>query len=87
MPEITETLRGLEAEASSKPSGRTPRILPEKFLFSLPDAAAALSISTTHLLKLIKHNRIGTRRLGARILIFREDIVRLMAKDRPEPRR
>ena len=82
---LNESLQGLEAEAKSKPSERTPKVFPEKFFFGIFEAAEALSISPNHLIHLIKANRIAVRRLGRRVLISREELVRLASRDRAEP--
>ncbi len=53
----------------------------EKILFDRKTAAAALSISTRALDYLISAGKVRVRRFGRRILIPRDELERLGAKD------
>lgn len=56
----------------------TPRLLTPDSLLSLPEAAAALRITTRHLHALRKQGRIGTVHLGSRVLVPHREIIRLI---------
>jgi excisionase family DNA binding protein len=55
----------------------------EPILYNRQDAAAALGISTRAIDYFVSTGRIRVRRFGKRVLIPREELERLAAKDQP----
>ncbi|SHP29399.1 DNA-binding protein, excisionase family [Mycobacteroides abscessus subsp. abscessus] len=56
----------------------SPRVLTPDSLLSLPEAAAALRITTRHLHTLRKQGRIRTVHLGRRVLVPHREVIRLI---------
>ncbi|OBA93007.1 hypothetical protein A5666_00150 [Mycolicibacterium fortuitum] len=54
-------------------------------LLSLPEAAAALRITTRHLRTLRKQGRIRTVQLGSRVLVPYREIIRIVDEAVAEP--
>jgi hypothetical protein len=55
-----------------------------RLLYSRKDAAYQLSISTRSLDYLIREGRLHTRKIGGRILVPHEELVRFIAHDRSQ---
>jgi excisionase family DNA binding protein len=59
----------------------------ERLLMSRVDAAAALSISTDTLRRLISAGELGVVRIGRSVLVPQEDVLALIERRRAHPRR
>jgi excisionase family DNA binding protein len=57
----------------------------ERLLYDRKSAALQLSISVRSLDYLIAGKRIGTRRIGKKVLIPRSELTRFARSDHPEP--
>lgn len=57
----------------------------ERMLYDRKSAALQLSISVRSLDYLIAGKRIGTRRIGKKVLIPRSELARFARSDHPEP--
>lgn len=57
----------------------------QSLLFSRREAAAQLSLSLRSLAYLIADGRLRTRRIGGRVFIPRDELLRFASKDHREP--
>ena len=57
----------------------------ERLLYDRKSAALQLSISVRSLDYLIAGKRLGTRRIGKKVLIPRSELTRFVRSDHPEP--